>query len=79
MFAFIFGISQIFNWNYCYQYLKVCVAIPSIFTAISIDNYLKMDNKQDATSKSMLSKHKDTTGHFDFQSYMQALKEHKKR
>ena len=45
MFSGIFGLGMIFKWVQAFQYLEVAVAIPSVFTSIQIDDYLKVSDK----------------------------------
>ena len=45
VFTGIFGIGMIFKWVQAFQYIEVAVAIPSVFTSIQIDDYLKVKEK----------------------------------
>ena len=45
VFAGLFGIGMIFKWVQAFQYIEVAVAIPSVFTSIQIDDYLKVKEK----------------------------------
>ena len=77
LFGLCFGLLMIFKWIQAFQYLEVAVAIPSVFTSIQIDDYLKVKEKD--ADQSVLNNNRDSTGKFDFDNYMEALKEHKRK
>ena len=58
--------------------MKVCVAIPTVFTSIHIDQYLKIDDKSNCKQQ-VLDSCRDSMGKFDFEKYKEVLKEHKRK
>ena len=62
IFAIVFGVSALFRWFQAFQYLCVCVSIPTAFNSIRIERYLKQDDKD----KNAISEHKNDRGSFNF-------------
>ena len=67
--------SALFRWFQAFQYLCVCVSIPTAFNSIRIERYLKQDDKDE----NELTKHRTDSGAFSFESYMEALRAHKRQ
>ena len=62
VFALVFGVSALFRWFQAFQYLCVCVSIPTAFNSIRIERYLKQDDKD----KNAISEYRNNSGAFNF-------------
>ena len=75
LFAGLFGVGCFHRWLQTLQYLTVCLSLPHVFRSISIDRYLQQGNQTDEYSSARGS----DSGPFDFESYMKAIKEQRRR
>ena len=67
LFSAIFGIGCVHRWLQTYQYLKMSLSIPYVFTSITIDRYLKQGNNH-LSSPAIRTGSED--GAFNFRNYM---------
>ena len=75
LFSVMFGVGCLHRWLQAFQYLTVSLSIPYVFRSISIDRYLKQGNDNHDVTAGKGSQN----GPFNFNNYMEALKQHKKK
>ena len=75
LFSGIFGFGSLHRWLQTFQYLSVCLSIPQVVRSITIDRYLKQGNEENDSQAARVSE----DGPFDFNNYMEAIKQHRKK